>query len=334
MKVAVGLSGGVDSTVAALLLREQGHEVVGVTMTLGRADEEASVRAAREMADRLGISFHVFDFAEAWRTNVLAYVRDTYLAGETPNPCVRCNETVKFSLLPEAAFALGCARFATGHYARLESSASGVRLLRGADRTKDQSYFLYRVRPDILARTLFPLGGLTKSEVRARARAFGLSVADRNDSQDFCGGDPQSLVSRQPQEGNIVCSDGRVLGRHAGYWNYTVGQRKGLGIGGGTPYFVLALKAATNEVVVGSREEAFVTSFSVRDAVRLVPDAAGGELTVKVRSAGDPKGPVTWDGATVRCPTGLAGVAPGQSAVLYRGDEIVGGGIVGRQGEA
>ena len=330
MKVAVGISGGVDSAVAALLLKEQGHELVGVTMTLGRADEETSVAEARSVAERLEIPLKVFDFSREWNSCVLDYIRTTYLGGATPNPCVRCNETVKFGLFPRAAFELGCERFATGHYARLVSRLSSPVLLRGVDHAKDQSYFLYRVKPEILARTIFPLGGLTKDEVRAKARAFGFEAADRSDSQDFCGGDPMDIVAAEPREGNIVRTDGKVLGTHRGFWNYTVGKRKGLGIGGGTPYYVVRLDAARNEVIVGFRDEAVRREFKVADRVgfsRSGEDAAS-PLMVKVRSAGEPKGPVTVEGDVVRCPEGIVGIAPGQSAVFYDGDEVVGGGII------
>ena len=322
MKVAVGLSGGVDSSVAALLLKEAGHDVTGVTMTLGRDGEDRAVAEAREAASRLGIRLEVFDFAAEWRRDVLDYIRRTFLAGRTPNPCVRCNETVKFALLPRAAFALGCGRFATGHYARLENG----HLLRAVDRAKDQSYFLYRVAPEILERTLFPLGALTKAEVRERARAFGLEAADRGDSQDFCGGDVMEVVGESDRPGDVVTADGRVIGRHRGFWHYTVGMRKGLGIGGGTPYYVTGLDAVRNRVVVGFRETAAVTSFALEDVVGDIP--VGRELTVKVRSAGEPRGPVSFDGRRVNCPAGMTGVAPGQSAVLYDGDAILGGGVI------
>ena len=319
MKVAVGISGGVDSAVAALLLKEQGHDLVGVTMTLGRAGEEKSVAEAQAVADRLGIPLHVFDFASEWNSNVLQYIRTTYLAGATPNPCVRCNETVKFGLLPQAAFALGCERFATGHYARLRQGAS-VALLRAKDRAKDQSYFLYRVRPAILAKTLFPLGELAKPEVREIARRAGFEAADRGDSQDFCGGDVRALLPREPRAGNIVrVSDGKVLGTHPGFWNYTIGKRKGLGVGGGTPYYVIGLDAVRNEVRVGTREEAFAFDLALADCVGRIDKS----LPVKVRSAGEPK----------LLADGIAGIAPGQSAVFYDGDEIVGGGIIVRPAE-
>ena len=398
MKVAVGLSGGVDSTVAALLLKEQGHEVVGVTMTLGRADEAQTLGDAQTAADRLGIPLEVFDFSTDWHTQVFEYLRRTYLGGQTPNPCVRCNETVKFGLLPQCAFELGCERFATGHYARIavrsargapetvlpsvqvdgrtkepvsgapcaadedvagatllrkepvscapraaDEDAADVTLLRAVDKSKDQSYFLYRVKPEILAKTIFPLGELTKAEVREKARAFGLDVADKNDSQDFCGGDPMAIVNAEPREGNIVTVDGKILGKHQGYWNYTIGKRKGLGIGGGIPYYVVGLRAETNEVVVGFKEQTVVYEFKIADVVGAghpgydaphADEPGRGRpgydepLMVKVRSAGEPKGPVFWEGDTVRCPEGLTGVAPGQSAVFFRDDAIVGGGII------
>ena len=310
MKVAVGISGGVDSAVAALLLKEQGHDLVGVTMTLGRADEAKSVAEAQAVADRLGIPLKVFDFTAEWKANVLDYIRETYLGGTTPNPCVRCNETVKFGLLPRAAFDLGCERFATGHYARLKN----VRLLRAVDRTKDQSYFLYRVRPEILARTIFPLGELTKAEVRAIARQAGFAAADREDSQDFCGGDPMRIVNEPDRPGDVRTADGKVIGRHRGFWHYTVGMRKGLGIGGGTPYYVVRLDAVRNEVIVGFRDEALRHDLDLTDVVGV----ADKSLPVKVRSAGEPK----------LLKDGIAGVAPGQSAVFYEGDEVVGGGII------
>ena len=318
MKVAVGISGGVDSAVAALLLKERGHEVIGVTMTLGRADEAKSLAEEQAAAERIGIPLKVFDFAAEWKREILQYVSETYLDGQTPNPCVRCNETVKFGLLPRAAFELGCERFATGHYARVGNGEQGTgnRLLRGVDRSKDQSYFLYRVKPEILARTIFPLGELTKDEVRAKARAFGLEVADKGDSQDFCGGDPMRIVNEPDREGEVVTVGGKVIGRHRGYWNYTVGMRKGLGIGGGTPYYVVALDAARNRVIVGFRDDAVRHDLELVDTVGTIDKS----LPVKVRSAGEPR----------LLKDGIAGVAPGQSAVFYDGDAVVGGGIIAK----
>lgn len=316
MKVAVGISGGVDSAVAALLLKEQGHEVVGVTMTLGRVDEAKSLAEAKAAAERLGIELKVFDFSHEWNSYVLDYIRATYLGGMTPNPCVRCNETVKFGLLPQAAFEMGCERFATGHYARvgIRDQGLGIRLMRGVDKTKDQSYFLYRVRSEILAKTIFPLGELTKDEVRAKARAFGLEVAEKGDSQDFCGGDPMRIVNEPDREGEVVTVDGKVIGKHRGYWNYTVGMRKGLGIGGGTPYYVVALDAEQNRVIVGFKDDAIRYDLELMDTVGVIDKS----LPVKVRSAGEPK----------LLKDGIAGIALGQSAVFYDGDIVVGGGII------
>ena len=316
MKIAVGISGGVDSAVAALLLKAEGHEVVGVTMTLGRADEAKSLAEAKAAAERLGIELKVFDFSREWNSNVLHYVRTTYLGGATPNPCVRCNETVKFGLLPRAAFQMGCERFATGHYARVMRSAEcgARRLLRGVDQGKDQSYFLYRVRPEVLEKTVFPLGELTKDEVRAKARQFGLEVAEKGDSQDFCGGDPMKIVNEPDREGEVVTVGGKVIGKHRGYWNYTVGMRKGLGIGGGTPYYVVALDAAKNRVIVGFKDDAIRHDLELTDTVGVIDKS----LPVKVRSAGEPR----------LLKDGIAGVAPGQSAVFYDGDAVVGGGII------
>ena len=316
MKIAVGISGGVDSAVAALLLKEQGHEVVGVTMTLGRADEAKSLAEAKAAAERLGIELKVFDFSHEWSLNILQYVQRTYLEGKTPNPCVRCNEMVKFGLLPRAAFEMGCEKFATGHYARvgIRDQGSGISLMRGVDKTKDQSYFLYRVRPEILERTIFPLGELTKDEVREKARTFGLEVAEKGDSQDFCGGDPMRIVNEPDREGEVVTVGGKVIGKHRGYWNYTVGMRKGLGIGGGTPYYVVALDAAKNRVIVGFKDDAVRYDLELTDTIGVIDKS----LPVKVRSAGEPK----------LLKDGIAGIAPGQSAVFYDGDVDAGGGII------
>lgn len=336
MKIAVGISGGVDSTVAAMMLKADGHEITGVTMTVGLDTDAQTVAAARALAVKLGIGFRVFDFSAEWRRDVLDYVKNTYLAGETPNPCVRCNETVKFSLLPRAAFDLGCEAFATGHYARtVRRGDAGAALLRSLDAAKDQSYFLYRVERDVLARTLFPLGELAKGEVRERARAFGLEVSEKPDSQDFCAGDVASVIGESDREGDIVDASGKVLGRHRGYWHYTHGKRKGLGIGGGTPYYVTGIDARRNEVVVGFKADALKTRFEIVSPVWR-EENDGGEFSLKVRSAGDPKGRVRVVPAgngrlAVESEEGLFGVAPGQSAVFYRGDEVVGGGIISKQ---
>ena len=335
MKVGVGISGGVDSAVAAMLLKSAGHEVVGYTMCLGRVGEGKALSEAKSVADWLGIRLFAIDCSEEWRDRVCAYLRNTYLAGQTPNPCVRCNETVKFGVLPKLAFAYGCERFATGHYSRLDTDASGrVFLRRGADRKKDQSYFLYRVSRETLSRTLFPLGGMTKADVRQMAHDAGFAVAEKSDSQDFCGGDPMEIVGAEDRVGNIVDTSGKILGQHNGFWHFTPGKRKGLGVGGGTPYYVVRLDAERNEVIVAFKEASIVREFRLSDEVWLA-DAdyvrtvqENGGLFVKVRSAGEPKGPVSFDGHVVKCANGLIGVAPGQSAVFYDGDTVLGGGLI------
>ncbi len=306
-----------------MILKEQGHEVVGVTMSLGRDNEDRSLAEGRAAAEGLGIEFHVFDLAAEWKREVVDYIKSEYLAGRTPNPCIRCNEKVKFGLLPRLAFEkLGCDRFATGHYARIklkcevdaEGRGAQFQLLRAVDRPKDQSYFLYRVDPEILAKTIFPLGEMTKTEVREFARSHGLVVADKGDSQDFCGGDVKRFVDTTPREGAIVTIDGKVIGRHQGFWNYTVGMRKGLGIGGGTPYYVVRINADRNEVVVGFKEASIAHELKLRDVVGEVDLSR----PVKVRSAGEPR----------LLADGISGVAPGQSAVFYDGDKIIGGGVI------
>lgn len=323
MRVAVGISGGVDSAVTALLLAERGCEISAVTMTLGRPGDELMLKEAEAVAGRLGIRLEVFDFSREWREGVLGYIRESGLGGLTPNPCVKCNELVKLSLLPKAAFRSGADFFATGHYARIENG----RISRAVEKAKDQSYFLYRAPKEVLNRLLLPLGEFTKAEVREKARAFGFSAADRRDSQDFCGGDIAPIIACEAREGDIVDIGGKVLGRHRGFWNYTVGKRKGLGIGGGTPYYVIRLDAERNRVVVGFKDSTVVRSFALADYVgeEISPSR---ELTVKVRSAGEPRGPVYFDGEKVLCPDGLSAVAPGQSAVFYDGDALVGGGII------
>jgi tRNA-specific 2-thiouridylase len=328
MKVAVGISGGVDSAVAALMLREAGHEIVGVTMTLGRNGESEEVKEAFAVADFLKIPLEVVDFSSEWKREVLCYIKETYLSGKTPNPCVRCNEMVKMNLLPRFAFSKGADFFATGHYAKIKDGA----IYRAQDKKKDQSYFLYRVDADILKRTILPLGDITKEKVREIALAHGIKSAKKGDSQDFCGGDVLEIVGEGDRVGDIVTQDGKVLGKHTGFWRYTVGKRKGLGIGGGTPYYVISLDAENNRVIVGPRDESVTQSFTVGDVVpKDFPKE--GIFTVKVRSAGEPKGPVKVvrlaDGKVqVFCPETIGAVAPGQSAVFYDGERLVSGGVI------
>ncbi len=351
MHILVGLSGGVDSSVAALILKNEGHVVTGVTMRIWAAGRYAGgagdacfgpheaddIAAAEAFCRQIRIPYRTFDCAEAYERIVLADFRDEYLAGRTPNPCVRCNAAVKFGLLPERARAAGISfdRFATGHYARTDFAGGRYRLLQAVDAARDQTYFLYRLSQEQLGRQLFPLGTRTKNEVRAMARAHGLAAADKPDSQDFTCGDRGDLIGEPDRPGDIVDRQGRVLGRHTGFWKYTIGQRKGLGLSNPHPVYVLELDACRNRVVVGPAEQTVCRSLIADTCnwISLPPPETSIDVQIKVRSTGSPR-----EGATVqpigdgrflaRFPAGIAGVAPGQSAVFYQGGVVLGGGII------
>jgi tRNA-specific 2-thiouridylase len=353
MKIAVGMSGGVDSSVAALLLKKAGHDVLGLSMKLWRApsagatggksacfgpDEEEDLRAAEQVSSALGIPFHVFDCSEDYEQVVLDNFRREYLAGRTPNPCVRCNPMVKFGVLPDAARRSGLVfdRFATGHYARIEFDVSAGRhlLKKGFDPRKDQSYFLYRLTQAQLASTVFPLGGLLKSRVREIARAEGLPVHDHPESQDFYGGDWADLVGAPAAEGEIVDGRGNVLGRHRGIWHYTIGQRKGLGLSSAVPRYVIEIDAARNRIVVGPESETLRRSCVAADCAWIAVERPTAQMNVavKIRSGSRPAAaeiaPLDGERVRVEFAAPLSAVTPGQSAVFYQDDVVVGGGII------
>ena len=308
MKFLVGLSGGVDSSVAALILKQQGHEVIGATMAIwgkdGIAlkeghkgacygpDEKEDIEEARKIAEQIGIPYYVFDCAERYERIVLDNFKKEYLEGRTPNPCVWCNAQVKFGLLPQLAKANGLEfdKFATGHYARVEEENGKFLLKRGVAPKKDQSYFLYRLTQEQLKGIYLPLGGKTKEEIREIAKANGLNSAEKPDSQDFYGGDYNELLNIEDKIGNIVDLDGKVLGTHKGIWNYTIGQRKGLGIAAAEPLYVLELRKDTNEVVVGFADKTFKNSLVANKLNWIAIDKLTGEMnvTAKIRSTQQP----------------------------------------------
>jgi tRNA-specific 2-thiouridylase len=348
------MSGGVDSSVAAALLKEAGHEVVGVTMkTFCYSGTPAQAKTccgldgiadARRVAVALDIPHYVFDVEEDFTRDVVDDFVSEYARGRTPNPCVRCNGNTKFRDLLARGRALECDTIASGHYVRWEDGLGGPRLLRGADRAKDQSYFLWELTREILPRLRFPLGDLTKAQVRERARSLGLSTADKAESQEICfvpTGDYRELLRRKLgpvhpalQPGRLVDRAGNVLGTHDGFAGFTVGQRKGLGGGVREPRFVLEIRPDTREVVVGTREELMARHVEVRELNWLteVPEV-GARLRVQLRyrAAGVPAlVREAGDRVMLELLEEVAAVTPGQSAVFYDGDRVLGGGRIVR----
>jgi tRNA-specific 2-thiouridylase len=341
-RVAVALSGGVDSSVAALLLAEQGFSLVGVTLRLldGAAGPagEAAVQSAAAVCEKLGLSHEIIDLRAEFEQQVIAPFVAAYAAGLTPNPCLRCNRLIKWGALRRAAEALDCPLLATGHYARIAWAEGRHRLQRGRDRHKDQSYALYSLRPADLRQTLFPVGELTKPRLRELAAAAGLPVATRAESQDICflpGGDYRALLGPQArQPGEIVDTAGRVRGQHRGLGGYTVGQRKGLGIAAEARLYVVALDPTHNRLIVGSEAEACVRECRLREVNWSSPAPAVGEVVraeVELRYRTRPVAAEIEAGPEDTARLRLAEpriAAPGQAAVFYEGDLLLGGGLI------
>lgn len=354
MKILVGMSGGVDSSVVACMLKKQGHEVIGATMSIWDKDtkfngdihadscfsphEEQDIQVAEDICKKLDIPYHVLDCSARYKQMVLENFKQEYKAGRTPNPCVMCNSYIKFNALPEEAAAQGIKfdKFATGHYSQILYNEQSKRyeIKRGIDQTKDQSYFLYRLNQQQLARVLMPLGGLTKKQVRELAVEFGLPVSEKPDSQDFYSGDINDILQNEPQIGNFVTRDGKILGQHKGIWNYTIGQRRGMGIAAERPLYVLGFNKDKNEVIVGFEEECQSSGLIATDlnwsAISEITDPI--ECDAKIRSSQQPTAvrvtPLEDDKIEVRFFAPQKAIAPGQSVVLYHNDIILGGGII------
>jgi tRNA-specific 2-thiouridylase len=352
-RVVVAMSGGVDSSVVAATLAEQGYDVVGVTLQLydhgaavgrpGSCCAGADIRDARRVADQLGIPHYVLDYEQRFKRAVIDDFADTYLSGATPIPCVRCNQKVKFRDLLETARELGADALATGHYARREMGADGPELHRARESARDQSYFLFATTPAQLDYLRFPLGALTKAEVRAHAARLGLPVAEKPDSQDICfvpQGDYARVVEKlrpgAAVAGDLVHVDGRVLGRHEGIIHFTVGQRRGLGVAGSAePLYVVRIEPDTARVVVGPREALLGTKVLVSE-LNWLAGAGPEDVTVKLRSTQDParatllRRDADTAEAVLHEPQGA--ITPGQACVFYDGDRVLGGGFIMRHG--
>jgi len=345
------MSGGVDSSVAAVLLKEQGYHVIGMMLRLwsepGKEDSNRcctpdSMAQARRVAAKLDIPFYVIDAKDVFHDTVVQYFLDGYARGETPNPCLVCNRQIRWTFLLDLAVALGADFMATGHYVRIRKAEDGrMNLLRAVDRSKDQSYVLHVLNQHKLAKALFPVGDYPKPEIRAIAEKHGLPTATRRDSQDLCflaGEDYRNFLQRNAAEmlrpGEIVTSEGRSLGQHNGLANYTIGQRKGLGVASPVPLYVLGKNAGSNTLIVGTQEELGSRELIARGVSWLSGEIPGEPFhaDVKIRyTAKEAEAlvtPINGDQVQVRFEAPQRDITAGQAAVFYQGDVLIGGGII------
>lgn len=351
-RVVIAMSGGVDSSVAAALLAEQGYEAVGISMRLYATPQEDYSKSccspddlfdARMVASRLGIPFYVANYEAAFRERVIDYFVDEYARGKTPNPCVACNNHLKFDILLSRSLALGSKYLATGHFARIDRSGDYPKLLKAKDANKDQTYFLFGLPREALGRIMFPLGDMTKEEVRQEARRLDLETAEKKESQEICfvaGGDykefvAERLAQRGTVPGKVVYVDGRVLAEHDGIHQFTVGQRKGLGIAHPEPLYVKSIHPTDGTVVVGPKQELAARGLVATGCNWLSFERPPGvfECEVKIRYRSQPVAAFVTVGedptiAFVEFAEPVRAVTPGQAAVFYRGDEVLGGGWI------
>jgi tRNA-specific 2-thiouridylase len=351
-KAVVAMSGGVDSSVAAALLKEQGYDVIGMMLRLwsepGKEDTNRcctpdSMAQARRVAAKLDIPFYVIDAKDVFHNTVVQYFLDGYARGETPNPCLICNRQIRWTFLLNHALALGAEFMATGHYVRIKRNEDGTsELLRAVDRSKDQSYILHILNQEKLRHALFPVGDYTKPEIRQIAERYGLPTASRKDSQDLCflaGDDYRNFLQRNAsdmfREGDIVTTSGSVIGRHNGLVNYTIGQRKGLGVASPVPLYVISKHAGRNTLVVGTQDQLGSLELTARDIHWVSGEAPRDSFRAQVKiryTAKEAESIVTpinnGDQVQVRFDAPQRDITAGQAAVFYQGDVMIGGGII------